>query len=80
MSRQSNHHPESLDHVERLIDQADRCVPAADWEEYAAYLDSLDLDGPSGRWFDDDPPDPGAVLYRLPDGRPAVYKDGEGAA
>jgi hypothetical protein len=55
-----------------------------DWADYRDHLDSLPEEERCGQCFPDDPeplPGPGgqgSVLYRLPDGRPAVYRDGEG--
>ena len=47
-------------------------------DKFDRWLDQVnESSSGSGRWFDDDGPE-GAILNRLPDGTPAVYKDGEG--
>jgi hypothetical protein len=56
-----------------------------DWADYREHLDSLPEEERFGQCFPDEPEpwpeagEQGSVLYRLPDGTPAVYKDGEGA-
>jgi hypothetical protein len=48
-------------------------------DEFDRWLDQVnESSSGSGSWFNDDDGSEGAILYRLPDGTPAVFKEGEG--